>query len=73
MSSILNILTDVLQLEMNCFGYIGHTSGGKRKVITDILENSFEHCFWVYIHGWIIACERRGGGGSVSRDNGEIV
>ena len=32
---------------MNCFWFIGNISSDKEKGHTDIVEESFEKCFWV--------------------------
>ena len=42
---IMNIILDVLpyfiQLEVNCFSFIGHISGDKGKVQKDIVDDTF--------------------------------
>ena len=40
-SSILNILPDFLQLEVNCFWFIEQISGDKGKGHMDIVEENF--------------------------------
>ena len=49
--SILYLLPDLLQLEVHYFRLkrdIIHDIG---RVLTGTMEDSVEHCFWVYVHG----------------------
>ena len=48
-SSILDILSDFLQLEVHCFSFIADRSGYTGKFNTDIVEEVFKHFFWVYM------------------------
>ena len=44
---ILDIITDLLQLEMHCFGFIGYIGGDKGNNLTYIVEDGVEHFAWV--------------------------
>ena len=56
LSLILDILTDLLQLEVCCLGFIGHISGDKWKGHMDIMEDSVEHCAWVVMGRKLLWC-----------------
>ena len=56
---ILYILPNFLQVEVHCFGFIGHRSVDKGKRHTDIVEESVEHCVWVVVGGGFLRYQVR--------------
>ena len=49
-SSILDILPNLLQLEVNCFRFKGDRIRDIGDCYTGIIEYSAEQCVWVYIY-----------------------
>ena len=50
-SSTLDLLPDLLQLEVHSFRLKGDIIHDIGSVLTVTMEDSVEHCFWVYVHG----------------------
>ena len=50
-SSVLDILFNLLHLEVNFLWYKGDRRRDIGNVLTVIVEDSVEHCTWVYIRG----------------------